>query len=105
MIRIIKLSILCVCGRSGMYFLVMADLRHKIGSFVVQCDVRHQWIAQRQVGLVSVYCDGVGCYVLCLRHDIPVWQHNGQSTTATSRHCSDMSSDIKAMLNPQQVTQ
>ena len=24
---------------------------------------------------VSVYCDGVGCHVLCLRHGIPVWQH------------------------------
>ena len=27
---------------------------------------QHQWIAQRQVGPVSVYCDGVGCHVLCL---------------------------------------
>ena len=24
--------------------------------------------------------------VLCLRHGISVWQHTGQSTTATSRH-------------------
>ena len=47
----------------------------KMGSCVFQCDVPHQWIAQRQVGPVSVYCDGVGCHVLCLRHGIPVWQH------------------------------
>ena len=33
----------------------------------------HQWIAQRQVCPVSVYCDGAGCLVLCLRHGIPVW--------------------------------
>ena len=31
-----------------------------MGSCVFQCDVPHQWIAQRQVGPVSVYCDGVG---------------------------------------------
>ena len=43
---------------------------------------------------VSVYCDGVGCHVLCLRHGISVWQHIGQSTTATSRHCRDMTSDV-----------
>ena len=30
-------------------------------SYVFQCDVPHQWVAQRQVGPVSVYCDGVGC--------------------------------------------
>ena len=33
-------------------------------------------------------------YVLCLRHGIPVWQHIGQSTTATSRHRHDMTSDV-----------
>ena len=32
----------------------------KMGSCVFQCDVPHQWIAQRQVGPVYVYCDGVG---------------------------------------------
>ena len=36
----------------------------KMGSGVFQCDVPHQWIAQRQVGPVSVYCDRVGCHVL-----------------------------------------
>ena len=71
----------------------------KMGSCVFQCDVPHPWIAQRQVSPVSVYCDGVGCHVLCLRHGIPVWQHTGQSTTATSRHCRDMTSDVKATLN------
>ena len=61
---------------------------------VFQCDVPHQWIAQRQVGPVSVYCRTLGCQALCLRHGIPVWQHIGQSTTATSRHRRDMTSDI-----------
>ena len=28
-------------------------------SYLFQCDVPHQWIAQRQVGPVSVYCDGI----------------------------------------------
>ena len=34
----------------------------KMGSCecLFQCDVPHQWIAQRQVGPVSVYCDGWG---------------------------------------------
>ena len=41
-------------------------------NFVFQCDVPHQCIAQRQVGHVSVYCDGVGCHVLWLWHGIPV---------------------------------
>ena len=64
----------------------------KMGSCVFQCDVPHQWRAQRQVG--PVYCDGVGCRVLCLWHGISVWQHIGQSTTATSRHRRDMTSDV-----------
>ena len=33
---------------------------------VFQCDVPHQWLAQRQGGPVCVYCDGLGCHVLCL---------------------------------------
>ena len=66
----------------------------KMGSCVFQCDVPHQWIAERQVGPVSVYCDGVGCRVLYLRHGTSVWQHIGQSTTATSRHRRDMTSDV-----------
>ena len=49
----------------------------KMGSLLFQCDVTQQWIAQRQVGPVSVYCDGMGCHVLCLRHGIPVSQHIG----------------------------
>ena len=63
-----------------------------MGSCVFQCDVPHQWIAQRQVD--PVYCDRIGCHVLCLQHDIRVWQHIGQSTTATSRHRRDMTSDV-----------
>ena len=66
----------------------------KMGSCVFQCDVPHQWIAQLQVGPVSVYCDGVGCRVLCLQNGISVWQHIGQSTTATSRHRRDITSDV-----------
>ena len=38
----------------------------KMGSCVFQFDVPCQWIAQRQVGPVSVYCDKMGCHVLCL---------------------------------------
>ena len=44
----------------------------KMGSCVFQCDVLHHWIALRQVGPVSVYCDRVECHVLCLPHGIPV---------------------------------
>ena len=46
----------------------------------------------------SVYCDGVWCHVLCLQHDIPVWKHIDQSTTASSRQRRDMTmfkSDVK----------
>ena len=50
---------------------------------------------------MSVYCEGVGCHVLCLRHGLPVWQHIGQSTTARSRQCREMTSDfLKATLDP-----
>ena len=64
----------------------------KMGRCVLQCDIPHQWIAL--CSPVSVYCDGVGCHVLCLRHGISVWQHIGQSTTATSRQHRDMSWDV-----------
>ena len=95
-----------VCGRSGKDFPVGSHPRRKMGSCVFKCDVPHQWIAQRQVGPVSVYCDGVGCRVLCLRHGISVWQHIGQSTTATSRHRRDIwpqmfQSDVKPKTNKQ----
>ena len=33
-------------------------------------------------------------YTMCLRHCIPVWQYNGQSTTATSRQRRDMTSHV-----------
>ena len=48
----------------------------KMGSCVFKCNVPYQWLAQQRVGPVSVYC-GVGCNVLCLRHDISLWQHIG----------------------------
>ena len=66
----------------------------KMGSCVFTCDVPHKLIAQRQVGPVSVYFDGLGCDALCLRHGILVWQHVGQSTTASSRYRRDMTSDV-----------
>ena len=55
---------------------------------------------------IHVYCDGMGCHVRCLKHCIPVLQHIGQmNTTATSRHCQGMTSDVKAVLNPnKQIT-
>ena len=89
----VERSLVCVEGRGR---ISRSGLTQDInmGSCVFQCDVPHQWIAQRQVGPVSVYCDGVGCRVLCLRHGISVWQHIGQSTTATSRHRRDMTSDV-----------
>ena len=68
-----------------------------MGSCVFYCDVPYQKIAQRQVSPVSVYCDGVWCHVLCLRHGFPVWQHIGQRTTATRRYRRDLrcQSDVK----------
>ena len=53
---------------------------------------------------VSVYCNGVECHVLCLWHDNSLLQLIGQSTTATNRHCRDMTSDVKAMLKPNKQT-
>ena len=90
----VERSLVCVEGRGRISWSGLTkDI--KMGSCVFQCDVPHQWIAQRQVAPVSVYCDGVGCHVLCLRHGISVlWQHIGQSTTATSRHRRDMTSDV-----------
>ena len=78
----------CVCS---MTFLCGSTLVKGFPDKIAQGE--NQWIVQRQVGPVSVYCEGVGCHVLCLQHDIPVWQHIGQSTTATSRHRRDMTSD------------
>ena len=82
-------SLVCVEGRgrisrSGL----TQDI--KMGSRVFQCDFLHQWIAQRKVGTVSVYSDGMGWHALSLPRGISVWQHIGQDTTATSRHRRDM---------------
>ena len=38
----------------------------KMGSCVFTCNISRRWIIQQQVDPVSVYCDGVGCRVLCL---------------------------------------
>ena len=61
----------------------LPSLLKLMGRCVFQCDVPHLWIAKQPVGPVSVYCDGLGCHVLCLRHGIPVCQHIGQSISAT----------------------
>ena len=89
----VKRPLVCVEGRGRIY---RSGLTQDIqmGSCVWQCHVPHQWIAQREVGPVFVYCDGVGCHVLCLWHGISVWQHIGQSLTATRRHRLDMTSDV-----------
>ena len=91
-------SPVCVEGRGRISRLSLTqDI--KMGICVFQCDVPYQRIAQRQVGPVSVYCDGVGCHVLCLQHGVPMGQYIGQSTTATSRHRCNMTSDVKATVN------
>ena len=46
-----------VCGRISQSGLTQGI---KMGSCVFQCDIPHQWIAQRQIGPVSVYCEGWG---------------------------------------------
>ena len=91
---IIELNIAEKISRSGL----TQDI--KIGSCVFQCDVPHQQIAQQQVNPVSVSFNWLGCYVLRLQHGISVWQHIGQSTTATCRHCCNRTLGDKAMSNP-----
>ena len=59
----------------------------KMGSFVFQCDVPHQWIAQRQVGPVSVYCDRVVCHVLCI-----LWWD--MVSCPVSVHCEGLGYDV-----------
>ena len=56
----------------------------KMGNYVFECDVSHKWIAQRQVGPVSVYCDGVGvwCSVSAAWHSCVA----AHWTITTSRH-------------------
>ena len=60
----------------------------------------YQWIAQQQVGPVSEYCDVIGCHALCLQLGISLLQQIGLSITALSRHRHNMTSDVKATLNP-----
>ena len=55
----VERSLVCVEGR-GRISRPGLTQDIKMGSCVFQCDVPHQWIAQRQVSPVSVYCDGVG---------------------------------------------
>ena len=89
----LRLTIDCVEGR-GRISRSSLTQDIKMGSCAIQCNASHKWIAQRQMDPVAVYCDAVGCRILCLQHGIPVWQHIGQSITATSRHRRDMTSDV-----------
>ena len=50
----------------GGFLGVRLDQDIKIGSCKLQCDDLNQWITERQLGPVSVYCDGVECHYICL---------------------------------------
>ena len=55
----VECSLVCVESQGRISWSVLTqDI--KMGSCVFQFDVPHQWIAQRQVDPVSVYCDRVG---------------------------------------------
>ena len=72
----------------------------KMGRCVFQYDVQHQWIAQRQVGHVSVYCDGVRCHVLSV-----AW-HTCEAAHLSNYHCYEQAPSgydrrcLKETLNP-----
>ena len=59
----------------------------KNGSFEFQCAVQHQWIAQPQVGPVSVYCDTVGmsCLICGMSFKCGINKY-GPCTAATRRN-------------------
>ena len=99
-----KLKVRCVFEWSGRISQWHQTQDIQMGSFGFQCNTPHQCITQQQLCPLSVYCDRVDCHVLYLRHGIPVWQHIGQSITATSRHRRDMTLDVKEMLNPNKET-
>ena len=59
----VERSLVCVEGRGRICQLCLTqDI--KMGSCIFQCDLPHQWIAQRQVHPVSVYFDRVGSRVM-----------------------------------------
>ena len=70
-----------------------------MGSCVFQCCVPHQWIAQWQVGLVFVYCDGVSCRVSAAWHSC-VAAHLSKYKQAPPRY--DLRC-LKVTLNPKQT--
>ena len=74
-------------------------------SYVFQCDVPQQWISKRQVGPVSVYCDGVGAMSCVCGMAFPCNSTFCQSTIATSRQCRDVTRLrwLKATLNPNNI--
>ena len=94
---IIKISIhFCVWkAREGF----LGQVKSNILKCVVVLCIRLWCSTSADSKTVSVYYDRVGCHVLCLQHGIPVWLHIGHSTTAISRHCSDMTSDVKLTLS------
>ena len=100
-------SLVCVEGR-GRISRSGLNQDIKMGSCVFQCDVPHQWIAQRQVGPVSIYCDWVR-YVLCpvsagwLSLVAAHWSKYHCYKQAPSWHMYDIRC-FKAMLNPNKHT-
>ena len=52
---------------------------------------------QYDVRSVYVYCDGVGCHVLCLRHGVPVWQTLVKLSPLQAGRC------LQATLNPNKL--
>ena len=74
-------------------------------SYVFQCDVPHQWIAQRHVGPVYVYCDGVSVMSCVCGKAFLCGMTFCQSTIATSRQCRDVTRlrCLKATLKPNNI--
>ena len=82
---------------SGKDFLVRSDLRHKNGYLWIPVwrltwhDIQSPYVCILWQGTMSCPMSAA-----CIQ----VWQHIGRSTTATSRHHHNMTSDVKATLNP-----
>ena len=71
-------------------------------SYVFQCDVPQQWIAQRQLGAVSVYFDGWGVMSCVCGMAFMCSSTFCQRNIATSKQCRDVTHlrCLKATLNP-----
>ena len=101
----VECSLVCVEGR-GRISRVGLTQDIKMGSCVFQCDVPHQWIAQRWVGPVSVYCvrGGVSCLVSAAWHSWVAahWSKYHCYKQAPSRY--DLRC-LKTMLNQKKKTE